>query len=377
MAGIYIHIPFCKQRCNYCDFYKTTQVLKKQDFLNALIKELINRKKELHQENINTIYFGGGTPSLLEANEINRIINIIFENFKTNAKLEITLESNPDDLTKQYINHLKKTPINRLSIGIQSFNNHFLSLMNRRHNSQQAVDCVKMAQDAGFNNISTDLIYGLPGLTVLQWEKELIQMQKLNIQHLSAYHLTYESGTSFGTMLKKGTLTPVKEETSVKQFEQLIDWAKSADFEHYEISNFAREGFYSKHNRSYWQQKMYLGAGPAAHSYNKNTRSWNVADLNKYINGILNNQKYFESEELSVTDKYNEYLMTGLRTKWGVNLKQVEKLFGREILESLSGDIVPFIDRKDMKIENENIILTDKGIFVSDAILTELIKVQE
>ncbi len=372
MAGIYIHIPFCRQRCHYCDFYKTTQTLKKPQFIDALIKEAHLRKGWLGGEKISTIYFGGGTPSLLTADEIKRIIDAIYSNFNVDALPEITLEANPDDLTKSYIKSIKNTQVNRLSIGIQSFQDTQLVKMNRRHNKHQAIESVQQAQNAGFTNISTDLIYGLPQISIKQWEQDLEQMRELNIRHLSAYHLTYEPATQFGKMLQTGKLLPVSEDESIKQFKILIKWAKTNEFEHYEISNFAKSGFYSKHNTSYWQQQKYLGLGPSAHSYNVNSRMWNVSDIDKYLAGIMQNINYHESENLSDIDKYNEYLMTWMRTKWGVNLKKVGEIFGIEKQQELTKAVQPFIDNGNVFLKKNSVILSDKGIFISDLILTEL-----
>lgn len=374
MAGIYIHIPFCKQRCFYCDFYKTTQVLKKPEFIEALLLELVQRKDWLKGEMVQTIYFGGGTPSLLSIDEINRIIATIYTNYQVNDTIEITLESNPDDLTEKQINNIKSTRVNRLSIGIQSFEDDQLKKMNRRHNAKQAIECVKNAQNAGFSNISTDLIYGLPNLTIDTWLSNLELMGTLHIQHLSAYHLTYEPGTKFDTLLKRGAIIPIEEEESVAQFKALINWAKQNNFEHYEISNFAKTGFYSKHNSSYWRQEKYLGVGPSAHSYNHNTRSWNVANLGKYLQGINTGQKYSESETLSDIDKYNEFLMTWLRTRWGVNLKKVEELFGLQQGIELKKTVQKFLNNGSVYMQNDTIILTDEGVLISDSILTELMR---
>lgn len=377
MAGIYIHIPFCYQRCHYCDFYKTTQLSKKPDLIEALTIELTHRKRWLEKETIKTIYFGGGTPSLLTNDEIKRIIDTIYSNYDVDNNPEITLESNPDDLSHKYISELAKSSINRLSIGIQSFQDDLLKKMNRRHNSSQAIKCVQTAQNAGFTNISTDLIYGIPELTMEMWIKNLDQMANLNIQHLSAYHLTIEPNTIFGKMFKQGNLNTIKEDDSLEQFKTLIEWAKSNNFDHYEISNFAKDGLYSQHNTSYWQQKKYLGIGPSAHSYNIDSRLWNVADLYKYINAIQNNSSYSESEILSVTDKYNEYLMTWLRTKWGVNLNQVKNIFGDEQAQNLLELLQPFVKDKSINIKNSCATLSEKGIFISDLILSDLMLIQD
>lgn len=372
MAGIYIHIPFCKQRCNYCDFYKTTQVLKKPEFVEALITEMQQRQLWIVSDVVKTIYFGGGTPSLLTSDEINRMIDSIYTHFSVIDTPEITLEANPDDITEKYLTELRQTKINRLSIGIQSFNNYQLKQMNRRHNANQAVTCIKQAQNAGFTNISTDIIYGLPDLDLKKWEHDLNLMGSLNIQHLSAYHLTFEEGTVFNNMRNKGVLIPVLEEDSVDQFRFLINWARSNGFEHYEISNFAKPGFYSKHNSSYWQQEVYLGLGPSAHSYNGDKRSWNVSDLDKYLFGVNKGSAYIEFELLTDAEKYNEYLMTWLRTFWGVDINKIGELFGEERMHHFEKMIAIFVKSGSIYMKNNHAILSDEGVFISDNILSEL-----
>ena len=372
MAGIYIHIPFCRKRCNYCDFFKTTQLLRKTELIETLVMELNYRKEELTGEQIETIYFGGGTPSLLTEDEINKVIDTIYKQYNVSESPEITLEANPDDLTQQKLNNLKNTPVNRLSVGIQSFQDTHLQLMNRRHNSNQAINCIKLAQDKGYTNISTDLIYGLPDLTLQLWQQNLEQMAELKIQHLSAYHLTYEEGTVFDTMLKNKALFPITEEESIAQFKYLIEWAASQGFEHYEISNFALPGYYSKHNTSYWQQKKYLGIGPSAHSYDLNTRRWNVSNLEKYLAGVHAKTRYFETEELTLIDTFNEFLMTRLRTRWGVNFSEVKSIFGEVRLAELKKQAEKFISGGSLYLKEDNLILTDEGIFISDSIISDL-----
>ncbi len=373
MAGIYIHVPFCKQRCHYCDFYKTTQLLKQPELVQALVSELEIQSKHLQYDEVETIYFGGGTPSVLSQDELEHILGATFANYNVVDEVEITLEANPDDLSEEKLAELADLPINRLSMGIQSFQDEQLKLMNRRHMAQQAIDAVKNAQAAGFDNISTDLIYGLPGLSPEAWQADLEQMAALNIQHMSAYHLTYEPGTQFDNMLKNGALQPLGEEESLEQFKMLIQWAKAQGFEHYEISNFALPGMYSRHNTSYWQQKKYLGIGPSAHSYDLRNRWWNVSSLNKYLKGIEQEDPAIESETLSVGDKFNEYIMTALRTKWGISKERLLEHFGEGMTQMLAKAMQPFMDNHAVKEENEHYILTDEGIFISDAILSELV----
>jgi len=373
MSGIYIHIPFCKQRCNYCDFYKTTDISKKNIFITTVIKELQQQKLYLNNSVVNTIYFGGGTPSVLTSGEINKIIDAVYSCFTIDENPEITLEANPDDLTTDYLNNLRKTKVNRLSIGIQSFQDNLLKLMNRRHNSQQAKQCVKNAQNVGFENISTDLIYGLPELTNKIWEDDLTAMFSLNINHLSAYHITYEQGTKFYDFVKTKKIIPADETTGLEQFKILTAVAENNRFEHYEISNFAKKDFYSKHNSSYWMQKPYLGVGPSAHSYNLMSRKWNISNIDKYIYGVNNNGEYSETEQLTEIDKYNEYLMTRLRTMWGINLKDIETSFGEERLKNLQKQMQKLKDNGIVSQNNGIVKLTQKGIFISDLILSDLI----
>jgi oxygen-independent coproporphyrinogen III oxidase len=282
VAGIYIHIPFCRQKCYYCDFYKTVNSSHTGKFLSALKLEILKRHNYIRGENIRTVYFGGGTPSVLTEGELNEILDVLNVHFHIEKGAEITFEANPDDLTPVYLQTLKRAGINRLSIGIQSFFDIHLRKMNRRHDSQQAVCAIDDAFEAGFENISTDLIYGLPGLTLQQWEESLRKMFSLPVAHLSAYHLTYHEGTAFYTWLKKGTLKELSENESVKQFNLLLDEASRAGFEQYEISNFARNGMYSKHNMAYWSGTKYLGLGPSAHSFNGASRQWNIAHIDAY-----------------------------------------------------------------------------------------------
>ena len=375
MSGIYIHIPFCKQRCNYCDFYKTTQISKKNIFISALIQELYHQKNYLKNSIVKTIYFGGGTPSVLTYNEIIKIIEAVYAYFSVDNNPEITLEANPDDLTKSYINNLRKTPVNRLSIGIQSFQDDLLKLMNRRHNSQQAIQSVKELQNAGFENISTDLIYGLPRLTNKMWEEDLTTMFSLNIKHLSAYHITYEQGTRFYKFVETKKIIPVDETDSLNQFKSLIAIAENSGFEHYEISNFAKKDFYSKHNTSYWMQKPYLGVGPSAHSYNLISRKWNVSDIDRYIYCINNDENYFQTEQLTQTDKYNEYLMTRFRTMWGISMDDIKNFFGNERLNILQKQLQKLKKHNLVFYDNNTVKLTQKGIFISDLILSDLMLV--
>lgn len=372
MAGIYIHIPFCRQKCYYCDFYKTVNTSLLEKFLSALKIEIVQRKNYLENQEVETIYFGGGTPSVLTKTELIGILDSVRQHFNVSETVEITFEANPDDLSIEYLNDIYSTGVRRLSIGIQSFQNEFLQKMNRRHDAKQAIDAVENAAEIGFSDISVDLIYGLPGLKINQWKTDLEQVFKLPVQHLSAYHLTYHKGTPFYTWLKKGTLKALKETESIKQFEILIQSAKENGFEQYEISNFAKERRYSKHNSSYWKGVKYLGLGPSAHSFNGISRSWNSSHIESYIKALESGLPYFEEEILSKNNKYNEYVLTRIRTIWGVSAKELEELFGSEKSTYFRKNIEKYINSDLVKLDNGIYNLTEKGMFVSDEIMANL-----
>ena len=373
MAGIYIHVPFCKRKCGYCNFYSTTRLGLKESYLQAVRKELQLRRDYLGSEPVQTIYFGGGTPSLLQPSEIQQIIDAIKLLFAVGVEAEITLEANPDDLTPTYISQLAETDVNRLSIGIQSFDDAMLTLMNRRHTAQQAADAVRNCQQAGFGNISVDLIYGLPGTTTDYWKTQLDGVAQLNVQHLSAYHLSYEEGTAFGLKLKQHKLEEVPEDESIAQFETLTDWARRNDFQHYEISNFAWPGFRSRHNSSYWDRTIYLGVGPAAHSYNRTTRSWNTANAAQYIGGIMAGDCVSETEILSPSDIFNDYVITALRTSSGIDMDYLEREQPRQMVDYLQHQAESFVAAGKLEYAGNHLKLTHNGIFVSDEIMEELI----
>jgi oxygen-independent coproporphyrinogen-3 oxidase len=371
MAGIYIHIPFCRQKCYYCDFYKTVNTNQTDHFLSAFKKEAALRKDYISEEKVNTIYFGGGTPSVLTGEQLSFIMKILKNSFQVTPNAEITFEANPDDLNKEYLVLLKNLGINRLSIGIQSFQNEHLKKMNRRHNAEQAIRSIENAATAGFSNLSADLIYGLPGLTTEEWKSSLQQMFRLPVVHLSAYHLTYHQGTPFYTWLKKGTLKELPEDESIEQFNFLIDEAEKAGFEQYEISNFARNGLYSKHNSAYWTGEKYLGLGPSAHSFNGDSRRWNVAPVESYIRGMENNTSWFEEEHLSEKDKFNEYILTRIRTKWGISVHEIEERFGLKYAGMVEKEAAKYLQSKKMKETHGIFTLTRKGLFVSDDLMTD------
>lgn len=376
MAGIYIHIPFCKTRCLYCDFYTGTDESQKDNFVNAVCKEILLRKNELN-EPIQTVYFGGGTPSRLHVQHFQQILDAIHQHFRVDNDAEITLEANPDDLSWEYVCTLRDLSFNRISIGIQSFDDDELRFLSRRHSAQQAIEAVKNCQRAGFANISIDLMYGLPRQTLEIWKRNLQQAMKLDIQHISAYHLIYEENTGMHRLLSAGKIIPVHEEVSTDMFALLIDTLSEYGFEHYEISNFAKNGAYSRHNTSYWKNEPYLGLGAAAHSFDGHSRSWNVSDLSVYIQSINQGNVCFEKEILSAKDNYNEFIMTGLRTMWGVDLRQLRCLFGEKMEMYCLQNAQKHLNNGQLKIEKQHLKLTREGIFISDGIMSDLMWVSE
>lgn len=371
MAGIYIHIPFCAKRCHYCDFFSTTSTSYVDDFVKSLLIEIGNNKNYVN-ETVETIYFGGGTPSFIKSLFLKDILNKIFQTFEIADHPEITIEANPDDLNPPKIDELKDIGFNRLSIGIQSFHDDELELMNRRHNADEAISAVKNAQKAGFDNISVDLIYGLPGQDVLKFNYSMEHVLKLNIQHISAYHLTYETGTLFHQKLQKKQLEAVPENISLDLFNHLRNKLQANGFEHYEISNFAKEQLYSKHNTNYWKNKSYLGLGPSAHSFNGISRKWNVSNMVQYINGLKAGKQIFEEELLSENDKINEFIMVSLRTKWGVDLNLFKDKFGKDNLQLLTKAAKTCINKNLIIVKGDALVLTEKGIFISDTIISDL-----
>ncbi|NPA45470.1 MAG: radical SAM family heme chaperone HemW [Chlorobi bacterium] len=372
MSGIYIHIPFCAKKCFYCDFYTTISTKYKNEYVKALIKELKQRQNYIEKKEIETIYFGGGTPSLLNPIEIQNIIDEISKIYNITNNAEITIEVNPDDINLKYVNELKDTEINRISIGLQSFFNEDLKLMNRRHTSSENINAVKLLQDKGYTNISGDLIYGLPNMTIENWQKNLISFFDLGVPHLSAYHLTYEPNTVFSKFLKKGKIKEIPEENSLKQFELLISEAKKNNFIHYETSNFAKEGFFSRHNSAYWKQKHYLGLGASAHSYNGKSRQFNIANIKEYIKRVEEGSGYFEKEELSITDKYNDYIITSLRTIWGLDLNFIKDSFGQKYYQHIINKSKLLLQQENLYFENKKLKISKKGKFIEDSVLLEL-----
>ena len=371
MSGIYIHIPFCKQACFYCDFHFSISLKKKDELISCLIKEIEIRKDELKNDIIETIYFGGGTPSVLSTKEIQLLIDAVYENHTVVENPEITLEANPDDLSEEKIIDLSKSPINRLSIGVQSFFEKDLKLMNRAHNHQEAKNCLTLATRY-FSNISVDLIYGIPDCTNQEWRENIQTTLSFGIPHISSYALTVEEKTPLASFIKKGIIKNVDDELAQEQFHILIEELDKANFIHYETSNFGKEGFFSKNNSSYWLGKSYLGIGPSAHSFDGNQRSWNVRNNSKYIKSIQENKLPIEREILSKRDRYNEYIMTGLRTIWGVSLDKIKTDFGSKYIEYLENQSKKYIKQDLLYLENQTLKTTKKGKFLSDGIASDL-----
>lgn len=400
MAGIYIHIPFCKQACHYCDFHFSTNTKKKNELLAAICSEIELRKSEISVP-IKTIYFGGGTPSLLNKEEIDLLIGEVYKNFEVEENIEVTLEANPDDLTKGKLYQLSKTKINRLSIGVQSFFEEDLTLMNRAHNALEAKECLTMATQY-FDNISVDLIYGIPGLDDKRWKENLDTIVAFGIPHVSCYALTVEPKTVLKKLIKNGKIAPVSEINSHRQYLILLDKMKKEGYVNYEFSNFGKQGCFSENNTAYWQGKSYLGLGPSAHSFDGNIRSWNISNNIQYINQIQIGKLPIERETLSKTDQYNEYLMTGLRTMSGVSLNKVKDNFGIKYLDylleqtkspindglleivfakvlkpSINNDRINSSAKKEKTFTNDSVlIISEKGKFLSDGIASNLFMVE-
>jgi len=375
MAGIYIHIPFCKQRCTYCDFYTEVAPQFIPHLIDSIVKELHIRQNYLQNATINTIYFGGGTPSILNKEQFSVIFNVIYELYPVADDAEITFEANPDDLTPGFLTMTRSLPFNRISIGIQSFDDTDLKRINRRHTSIQAIEAVRIAQKEGFDNISIDLIYGLPFQSLESWGDQLDKALSLQIQHISAYGLTYEEGTALWKQREKGKIETVDDLIMNKMYLLLLKKTKQKGFEAYEISNFALPGFRSRHNSSYWKQEPYLGVGPSAHSYDLISRQWNLSSIKDYIKAIDTDTVFFEREILSLYDRYNDFVMISLRTSDGLDIELMKKEFGSELAEYCLRNIKTFIDSERVYSSEGKLRLTPDGIQISNLILIQLMKV--
>jgi oxygen-independent coproporphyrinogen-3 oxidase len=379
MSGIYIHIPFCKQACHYCDFHFSTSMKKKDEMVLALVKEMELRKNEFQNETIETIYFGGGTPSVLTIDDIRFLIDKVYENYKVIENPEITLEANPDDLsdwlsfrgTRNLFEEVRTIGVNRLSIGVQSFFEDDLQLMNRAHNSAEAKKCLEFATQH-FDNISIDLIYGMPNMSNEKWLQNIETALSFNIPHISSYALTVEPKTALHKMIKSGAIPNLDDDVAQQHFHILIDKLQENGFVHYELSNFGKPNYFSKNNTAYWLGKKYIGIGPSAHSYNGESRSWNISNNSLYLKAIAENKLPSETETLSETDQYNEYIMTGLRTIWGVSLERIEIEFGTKYLNYLRQQAEKYISDNLLEIENNVLKTTKKGKFLSDGIASDL-----
>ncbi|GET32760.1 coproporphyrinogen III oxidase [Prolixibacter bellariivorans] len=339
--------------------------------MEAEFKELSLRKNYIGSESVDTVYLGGGTPSLLDLEYLSRIRNSVKSLFEVSEEAEWTLEANPDDLEQRYLFDLQKSGFNRLSIGTQSFDGEILTYLNRRHDAQQAVRSVLLARETGFHNISVDLIYGIPGLSKEAWERSVDMVIDLDVEHVSAYHLTYHEGTVLYQRLKDGKLSEVPDEVSLEQYEYLIRALKKAGYEHYEVSNFAKPGFYSRHNSAYWKERKYLGIGPSAHSYDGQTRQWNIRSNPQYVQLISQGEQFFEIEELSEVDRYNDYIITSLRTIWGIDVRRIDNTYNDVLAAYFQRALNKYIDSDLVYLENQVLRLTEKGIFVSDRIMED------
>ena len=376
MAGIYIHIPFCESRCAYCDFYSTTLLSHREAYIETACRELKSRLHELGGEQIKTIYFGGGTPSTLTIEELGRICKCITDSMVIDdmSNIEVTLEANPDDLTEDYVQGLRTLPINRISMGIQSFHDRTLHLVGRRHTATEAIEAVRRCLRLGLTNISIDLIYGLPGETLEDWSYSLDQAIALGVPHISAYHLTYEEGTRLWRMKEQGIVSPIDEEQSIAAFEMLRAKLLGAGYKHYEISNFALPNCHSRHNSSYWQGIRYIGIGPGAHSYDGTNRRWNLSNLSNYIATPEGEEVPHEIEHLSMEERYDERIITELRTAKGINLELLLNDFGEHYHTHLMNQAMPYIDRGQLiKTADNHLSLTPESILISDAIMCDLL----
>ena len=371
MAGIYLHIPFCRQACHYCNFHFSTSLKLKNEFVDALLKEIQLQSTYLPSEPVNTIYFGGGTPSLLSIDELTSILQTLRQTFTVAADAEVTLEANPDDIVEEKLKDWKQAGINRLSIGVQSFFEEDLRWMNRAHTAQQAIGNLQLARKY-FDNITIDLIYGTPTLPDEKWQHNVQQAITLGITHLSCYALTVEPGTALAHMINKHKTIDVNTEDQARQFLLLMDWMQAAGYEHYEISNFALPGKRSRHNSSYWQGASYLGLGPSAHSFNGQSRQWNIANNALYIKSLKEDKVPFEVEHLTSTQRLNEYIMTSLRTVEGLNLEYVTTHFGEKASGKLLQESKQFIETGKMQLNNGYLQLTKEGKLFADGIAAEL-----
>ncbi|MCK5820819.1 MAG: radical SAM family heme chaperone HemW [Bacteroidales bacterium] len=376
MAGIYIHIPFCVQRCHYCDFFSSTSLDLRKQFVNACLKEIELRADYLDGKESDTIYLGGGTPSLLDADSLDLILNKLYKHLNISSKTEITIEANPDDLSSEVLANMKSLGFNRISLGIQSFRDIDLLFMNRRHTADQAINSIRLAEKSGFQNISVDLIYGLDALSDKAWMKNLMLLKDFHVNHLSAYHLTIEPETVFGRWHKAGKIQEMKEGKSLNQYNTLRELSAELGFEHYEISNFAKNKKYSRHNTKYWKGEWYLGIGPSAHSFNGKSRHWNPSDLQQYIDGYLTDCLITKQEDISEIDRRNELIMTRLRTKWGIKQADWETLNHKQSWGEFVVQCQKYLISKDMILKNNMLSISVDSWFRADGIIADLFSIE-
>ena len=376
MAGLYIHIPFCESRCIYCGFYSTTSLKLRDDYVDALCREMQMRPSKAalgNDEPIETIYLGGGTPSQLKGSQLNQIFSAIRKNYTLTENIEITMECNPDDVTGDFCETLKQLPVNRISMGAQTFSNERLRFLHRRHNAREVDEAITRLRNIGIRNISIDLMFGFPEESLSQWVSDIRHAIQLDVEHISAYSLMYEEGTPLYRLLEQEKIREIEEETSRRMYETLIDLLTEAGYEHYEISNFARPGFRSRHNSSYWHEDEvpYIGIGAAAHSYNRKQRSWNIENIQTYIRSISEGILPSESEQLDITTRYNDLITTALRTSDGIDLMKMEQEFGKELADRLLQEAQPHISRRLMKIKDGRLSLTREGLYISDDVMSD------
>lgn len=373
MSGIYIHVPFCKSKCAYCNFFSLVSEKKINDYVNSLKREIVSRKDYLGGEKVKTIYFGGGTPSLLPTKYIDEILKDLNNNFDLVSNPEITLEANPDTIDKEQLFEMKSLGINRISVGIQSFHDDDLKYLDRKHDSKHALQIIDDLKCVGFEKLTLDLIYGIPTLTEEKWNKNLDIFFSTGISHLSAYALTVEPKTILGQRIEKGDLQDVSEEETIRHYEILVDRTKENGFEHYEISNFAKPDCRSQHNSIYWNDEKYLGLGPSAHSYDGSSRQWNVSNLTKYIQLIDSDaESCYEKEVLSTEDKFNEYVMTSLRTSWGCDIEKISAKYGSSYSEHFFKNVKKYLESGEMLKDFNTYRLTDEGMLFADGIASDL-----
>lgn len=376
MAGLYIHIPFCKKKCIYCDFFSIANRSDEAEYVLALLSEFDMRISELKGADIETIYIGGGTPSVLSEANLSCLIEGLKQRLDFNKVQEFTIEVNPDDVTQEFANRIVELGINRVSMGVQSFVDSELKLINRRHDAKGAVQAVETLKAAGISNISIDLIYGLPTQTLDSWQYSVAEAIKLNVKHISAYSLSYEEGTALYVLRERGKITECDEDDCVKMYDLLVAMLREAGFLHYEISNFAQSQFYSRHNSNYWNKTPYLGLGCSAHSYDGKERSYNIADVKKYVMEISSGATVKEVDETQPWEQYNEDIMIGLRTMWGVDLSEIDKRYGKNVADKFKNTAEKYLLAKDMKRSENNYSLTEQGVMIADLIIRDLMQLE-